>query len=538
MRTLVFVAILLLTRPSAGVRSAPAEVARIRWHLARVEAQLRSSSVSALTPVQRAARAKNLDVLHEYWVRGVFPANTDFPGRHVPYFIDRFGTRCAMAYLIEQSGSANLVHRIATTRNNAYVRDLKDDAELGAWLRANGLSVAEAARIQPEYGSPSDDFAGRWDGTVTFGSSGTTLRFILSNERGNWMLTFPARTSMMPSVVTLDGDSLVLEGPAGTIIGAPQFGTRMSTVLHYRGHTLTGTMKLHHASGADVRGTMSATLQCEGHDSPESVASFARALKLRQVRCMTEIGGGLLPGGVDWSAHTIMYRNIGGQYRYASRTAVLWGDRVGWIVSDVMAIDSNTAGMFHARPQDVALTSLAFLKGLSTLGLELRWSKTLLQDPNMPRFVPAALIAALHDTLDVPLAELLVSTPRIMRDPELLAALAHLPVAPDSVWRRNDGGLVYGPVMSGYGHARNAADEALWEQSLALIAAPGTSHDVLLTLATWRDRHPYLCPGRPSMSQVVPLLKERATREGNTAILAALATNPARPRAPNTSLVC
>src|SRR5436309_1683677 len=88
-----------LAPPNAGVRSAPAEVARIRWHLARVEVQLRARDVSALTPAERAARTRSLDVLHEYWVRGVFPVNTDFPGRHVPYFIDRYGTRCAMAYL-------------------------------------------------------------------------------------------------------------------------------------------------------------------------------------------------------------------------------------------------------------------------------------------------------------------------------------------------------------------------------------------------------------------------------------------------------
>ena len=31
-----------------------------------------------------------------------------------------------------------------------------------------------------------------------------------------------------------------------------------------------------------------------------------------------------------------------------------------------------------------------------------------------------------------------------------------------------------------------------------------------LTIATWRDRHLYGCPGRPSMRQVVPALKERA----------------------------
>src|SRR6266508_2888718 len=98
---LVLVLALVIARPSGDVT---AETARIRTHLATVEAELRSKDVSALTATQRAARARNLAVLHEYWVRGVFPVNTDFPGRRIPYFVDRYGTPCAMAYLIEQSG--------------------------------------------------------------------------------------------------------------------------------------------------------------------------------------------------------------------------------------------------------------------------------------------------------------------------------------------------------------------------------------------------------------------------------------------------
>jgi hypothetical protein len=160
---------------------------------------------------------------------------------------------------------------------------------------------------------------------------------------------------------------------------------------------------------------------------------------------------------------------------------------------------------------------------MTTLGLRQRWAKTLLQDPNVPRFVLTALIAALKDTVDVPLAELLVSTPQVMRDPDLLVALVHLPVAPDSTWRRDDGGMVYETVRTGYANARGAADYLLWTKSLALIAARDTPKDVLLTLATWHDRHAFSCPGRPSKGQVFPALKERALREGDTAILAALA---------------
>src|SRR3989442_15263270 len=78
-------------------RSTVAKRARIRARLAAVERDLRAKDVSARPPGERLARSRNLDILHEYWVRGVFPKNTSLPGARVPYFIDRYGTRCATA---------------------------------------------------------------------------------------------------------------------------------------------------------------------------------------------------------------------------------------------------------------------------------------------------------------------------------------------------------------------------------------------------------------------------------------------------------
>jgi hypothetical protein len=78
----------------------------------------------------------------------------------MPFFRDSRGVLCAMAYLIERSGRRDLVDRVALTRNNAFIPELADDPELRAWLDSAGLSVAEAARIQPEYepppGTPKD----------------------------------------------------------------------------------------------------------------------------------------------------------------------------------------------------------------------------------------------------------------------------------------------------------------------------------------------------------------------------------------------
>ncbi len=127
-----------------------AEVARVQLHLAGAEAQLRAAEVSAWSVEQRARRAEVIAELARYRRRGEFPRNLDHAAR-TPYFIDDRGVRCAMAHLIEVFGGASLVARVAATANNAYVRDLAGDPELIAWLVAHGLTVAEAARIQPGY---------------------------------------------------------------------------------------------------------------------------------------------------------------------------------------------------------------------------------------------------------------------------------------------------------------------------------------------------------------------------------------------------
>jgi hypothetical protein len=128
------------------------EVARIRHHLEGAEAQLLSRDISGFTPARRVARARMVAALRAYRERGLFPHNHRILDVRTPVFIDEHGTRCAMAWLIERSGGAALVARIARTRNLARIRDLAGDPDLAAWLDRNGLTVAEAARIQPEYG--------------------------------------------------------------------------------------------------------------------------------------------------------------------------------------------------------------------------------------------------------------------------------------------------------------------------------------------------------------------------------------------------
>src|ERR1051325_20893 len=138
-------------RAPAPISFAAAERVRLQAHFDSVERELRARDVSGLTPAQRAARARVLNILHTYEVRGQFPRNTDFPDRDVPVFVDWRGTRCGFAYLVEQTGHEDLVLRIAATRNYARVPELKDDPEVGRWLAQNGITLAGAARIHPAY---------------------------------------------------------------------------------------------------------------------------------------------------------------------------------------------------------------------------------------------------------------------------------------------------------------------------------------------------------------------------------------------------
>ncbi len=128
--------------------------ARLHAHFARVGAELARRDVSALGPAQRASRARLLALLRDYDRQGRFPRNEGQRTGPTPIFVDRHETRCAMAWLIEHSGGAALVARIAATANLARIPELAGDAELGRWLANAGLDLAEAARIQPNYDPP------------------------------------------------------------------------------------------------------------------------------------------------------------------------------------------------------------------------------------------------------------------------------------------------------------------------------------------------------------------------------------------------
>jgi hypothetical protein len=137
------------------------EVSRLQAHFDSVDAEMQARNTAHLTPEQRASRAQLIQWLRDYRRAATFPLNDGVSSGAVPIFRDSRGVLCAMAYLIHRSGRADLGDDISAHRNTAYVTELADDARLVAWIDSTGLTVAEAARIQPTYGrARTSDVAG------------------------------------------------------------------------------------------------------------------------------------------------------------------------------------------------------------------------------------------------------------------------------------------------------------------------------------------------------------------------------------------
>lgn len=185
------------------------EVARLRAHFDSVDAELRLPTALPLTRAQRMGRATLIGWLREYREAGSFPRNDRFPERAMPFFRDGRDVLCAMAYLIDRSGRGDLVDRVASTRNNAFIPELAGDPELRNWLDSVGLSVSEAARIQPGYGPPPGEPAER---RVTTGYALTSI--LVSGSS----LTTLGLNAIAPTRAS--GWAGVIAGTAGLIAGA------------------------------------------------------------------------------------------------------------------------------------------------------------------------------------------------------------------------------------------------------------------------------------------------------------------------------
>ena len=104
-----------------------------------------------------AARRVQLWRLAEYRDRGTFPLNEGQSAHAVPIFVDRHGTACAVGHLMRCAGRAIKVDSIAQSDNLVYVPDATRGA-VAAWVLTSGLTLEEAALVQPGYAWPAGQF--------------------------------------------------------------------------------------------------------------------------------------------------------------------------------------------------------------------------------------------------------------------------------------------------------------------------------------------------------------------------------------------
>jgi len=156
------------------VVSFESDIERIEKHLLLVEKNLRAISIFHLSKQSKLNRLSMLDVLHDYAMSKNFPINTGHKIRQ-PYFIDNYGTYCAVGFLVKESGFDYISKLIAEKQNFAFVREI-NSPDLLKWSEDFGFTIEELAWIQPMY-SPTQSYTqigeganGQVSKSVTFGS--------------------------------------------------------------------------------------------------------------------------------------------------------------------------------------------------------------------------------------------------------------------------------------------------------------------------------------------------------------------------------
>tara|TARA_R110002096_G_scaffold169779_3_gene341528 strand:+ start:39992 stop:41305 length:1314 start_codon:yes stop_codon:yes gene_type:complete len=121
----------------------------IQLHLQLVVEKLITSPNPLLSEKQMHNRLRGLNKLQCYLETGIFPINTKHAYR-IPYFIDDFGTACAVGHMIIESGEKALAQKIASENNYKYLEEM-DYPEMLAWANENGFTLEELKWIQPAY---------------------------------------------------------------------------------------------------------------------------------------------------------------------------------------------------------------------------------------------------------------------------------------------------------------------------------------------------------------------------------------------------
>ncbi len=177
------------------------DVQRIRTHLYLVELYLRNSTDHNLSHDQLEKRQQALDILKTYYENECFPVNHYHPQRQ-PYFIDNFGTACAVGYLMIETGFEDIANQISKENNYAYVSELDIIyPELSQWAEAFGFTLDELAWIQPGY-PPTQQY---WNQVGNGGGTNGTI-----NVMGNYQ----------DQMLYIAGDFTEIDGTAANGIAA------------------------------------------------------------------------------------------------------------------------------------------------------------------------------------------------------------------------------------------------------------------------------------------------------------------------------
>ncbi len=113
----------------------------IQTHLILVEKTLRRKSTTHLTLKQRQKRTESLTNLKAYALKGKFPINL-YHNKNTPYFIDNFGTACAVGQLIIESNHKQLALCVKAVNNFAYIENM-DFPRLNNWAKQHGFTKDE-----------------------------------------------------------------------------------------------------------------------------------------------------------------------------------------------------------------------------------------------------------------------------------------------------------------------------------------------------------------------------------------------------------
>jgi subtilisin-like proprotein convertase family protein len=195
----------------------------IQLHLQLVEEELRCTPPEGLSDGQQKKREDALGILRNYWEVKCFPINNHHPGEVVPYFIDDFGTACAVGHLIRKTGFETFAQRVQVENNYAYIEDM-DYPELGDWAAQVGFSEMELRWIQPGYGC----WANRSDIFVTnTNSEGVGSLAWAINEANSDLDPNTIRFNLSPGSVIYPTGQLWLDGTCDAIDGSLAVGEQI-----------------------------------------------------------------------------------------------------------------------------------------------------------------------------------------------------------------------------------------------------------------------------------------------------------------------